>query len=207
MCNKPVKCGFKLWVISDPTGYTLDFNVYTGKSEDHHEHALAYGVVKDVIAPYIFQRYFVFLDNYYTSTQLLEDLYKQEVYATGTFRVDRCGIPEEVKALKVALSLSKVTRGTGHYIRFENDPSQHTPHNAIAYVCWRDTHAVCAMLAAYPGHAINTVSRKKVVRKTGTVETSQILRPIIIEQYNSYMGGVDKSDQLLSYYNVLRKTM
>ena len=25
MRNKPVKWGFKLWVISDPTGYTLDF--------------------------------------------------------------------------------------------------------------------------------------------------------------------------------------
>lgn len=167
-------------MISDSTGYTLDFTVYTGKSENHHEHGLAYGVVKDLIAPYIFQRYFVFFDNYYTSTQLLEDLYKQEVYATGTFRVDRHGIPEEVKALKVALSGSKVTHGTGHYIQFENDLSQHTPHNAIAYVCWRDTRAVCAMSAAYPGHAINIVSRKKVVRKTGTVETSQILRPIII---------------------------
>lgn len=63
------------------------------------------------------------------------------------------------------------------------------------------------MSTAYPGHAINTVSRKKVARKTGAVETFQILRPIIIEQYNSYMGGVDKSDQLISYHNVLRKTL
>ena len=31
MRNKPVKWGFKLWVIANPSGYTLDFNVYTGK--------------------------------------------------------------------------------------------------------------------------------------------------------------------------------
>ena len=32
MRNKPTKCGFKLWVIADPTGYTIDFDVYTGKT-------------------------------------------------------------------------------------------------------------------------------------------------------------------------------
>ena len=31
--------------------------------------------------------------------------------------------------------------------------------------------------------------------------------PVIITQYNRYMGGVDKSDQLLSYHNILRKTV
>ena len=29
----------------------------------------------------------------------------------------------------------------------------------------------------------------------------------MIEKYNAYMGGADKSDQLLSYHNVLRKTL
>ena len=91
--NKPIKWGFKLWVISDPTGYTLDFNVYTGKSDNHGEYGLAYDVVKELIAPYVFQRYFVSFDNFYTSPILLEDLLKQEVYATGTFRADRRSIP------------------------------------------------------------------------------------------------------------------
>ena len=34
----------------------------------------------------------------------------------------------------------------------------------------------------------------------------QIARPVPVEQYK-YMGGVDKSDQYLSYHNVLRKTV
>lgn len=29
----------------------------------------------------------------------------------------------------------------------------------------------------------------------------------MIEKYNTYMGGVDKSDQYLAYHNVLRKTV
>ena len=28
----------------------------------------------------------------------------------------------------------------------------------------------------------------------------EVQKPVMVEQYNTYMGGVDKSDQLLSYY-------
>ena len=31
--NKPTKWGFKFWVISDPTGYTIDFDVYAGSRQ------------------------------------------------------------------------------------------------------------------------------------------------------------------------------
>ena len=37
MKDKPVKWGFKFWVIADPSGYTVDFNLYTGKSADSSE--------------------------------------------------------------------------------------------------------------------------------------------------------------------------
>ena len=32
-------------------------------------------------------------------------------------------------------------------------------------------------------------------------------RPIVCADYNQHMGGVDKSDQMLKYYEVLRKSM
>ena len=31
--SKPVKWRFKLWELADMTGYTMDFNIYTGKSD------------------------------------------------------------------------------------------------------------------------------------------------------------------------------
>ena len=35
----------------------------------------------------------------------------------------------------------------------------------------------------------------------------EIPQPVAVEMYNRYMGGVDVSDQYLSYHNTLRKTV
>ena len=42
---------------------------------------------------------------------------------------------------------------------------------------------------------------------TGRYKEIEVPRPAAIEKYNCYRGGVDKSDQYLSYHNVLRKTV
>ena len=68
MRNKPVKWGFKVWVIADPSGYTLDFDVYTGKDGNGKgDHGVAYGVVMKLVAPFFFQGYHLYIDNFYTS--------------------------------------------------------------------------------------------------------------------------------------------
>ena len=41
---------------------------------------------------------------------------------------------------------------------------------------------------------------------TGLSQTQDVSIPIAVE-YNSYMGGVDKSDQYISYSRILRKTV
>ena len=69
MRNKPVKWGFKLWVLADTSGYTIDFNVYTGK-EESTDHGLTFKVVVDLIEPFWFQGYEVYTNNYYSSPSL-----------------------------------------------------------------------------------------------------------------------------------------
>ena len=66
-----------------------------------------------------------------------------------------------------------------------------------------------AMSTAYPGHSENKVSRTafdKQTKKKGTHLIS-VSKPIVFDKYNAFMVGVDKSDQLLSYHNVLQKTV
>jgi len=50
--NKPVKWVFKLWVLADTTGYTVDFNIYTRKGGA--EQGLTFKVVEDLLKPFWF---------------------------------------------------------------------------------------------------------------------------------------------------------
>ena len=114
MRNKPVKWGFKLWVLADTSGYTIDFNVYTGK-EESTDHGLTFKVVVDLIEPFWFQGYEVYTDNYYLSPSLFKELLDVGIRATGTLWTNRTGVPSSVVALKQALE-KKTERGTGFYI-------------------------------------------------------------------------------------------
>ena len=40
MKNKPVKWGFKYWVVADTSGHTVNFDLYTGKESDCSEFGL-----------------------------------------------------------------------------------------------------------------------------------------------------------------------
>lgn len=49
MKAKPTKWGFKLFVLADSSnGYTIDFNIYTGKSDIPSGHGLSYDAVMSV---------------------------------------------------------------------------------------------------------------------------------------------------------------
>ena len=116
--KKPIKWGFKYWVVADPTGYTLDFNLYCGRRciSPISENGLTYDVVMDLTESLQFQGYFVFFDNFYTSPTLLHSRKERGIGATGTLTTNRRGVPESVVQLRNALNRSDVPRGTGYYI-------------------------------------------------------------------------------------------
>ena len=47
------------------------------------------------------------------------------------------------------------------------------------------------------------------VRRTHRAEGGQeeVRKPDVVEEYNRFMGGVDRSDQLLSYYGFSHRTV
>ena len=75
------------------------------------------------------------------------------------------------------------------------------------YIAWKDSKRITVMSTAYPGHSSTTVKRRVKNTITGSSETQDVPIPIAVEKYNSYMGGVDKSDQYISYNRILRKTV
>ena len=81
-----------MWVLGDSTnGYFSRFNVYTGRQENH-EVSLGAHVVKTLTHD-LKNKHHVYMDYYFTSLQLLEDLEEDGIYACGTARKDRRGFP------------------------------------------------------------------------------------------------------------------
>jgi hypothetical protein len=195
--NKPTKWGYKYWVLADPTGYTIDFDLYYGASrQSRSSHGLAYDVVSSLIEPFVYQGYQLYCDNFYTSPALFSALLEDGITATGTLKSNRQGVPPEVISMKDALSKSSIPRGTGYYVR--------PPSSDIVYVAWKDSNSVVVLSTASPGHSNSTI-RRRVKTNRGT-EIQDVPIPIALANYNRFMGGVDKSDQFISYNRILRRT-
>ena len=66
----------------------------------------------ELIEPYVFQGYELFIDNFYTSPVLLEKLLEYGIVGTGTLNVTRRNVPREAVAMKKAVEKHSVPRGT-----------------------------------------------------------------------------------------------
>ena len=73
-------------------------------------------------------------------------------------------------------------------------------HNNITVVKWHDNRDVYAISTLY-GNSMTRVKRQI------DGNTKEIPCPEIIEDYNTFMGGVDMADQAMCYYSLGRKTL
>lgn len=89
MPKKPIKRGFKVWARCDAkTGYLYNFEIYTGKGDNTENEGLGYNVVMKLCAN-IGSNILVAFDNFFTSCNLIEDLYEKGIYVVGTVRSNR----------------------------------------------------------------------------------------------------------------------
>ncbi|KAK6323770.1 hypothetical protein J4Q44_G00061090 [Coregonus suidteri] len=137
-------------------------------------------------------RYHVYLDNYFSSPKLFKDLFDMKMGACGTMREGRQGFP---RAEENALT-KKSPRGSLRWIR----------EGSLLFVKWKDAREVSmgtTIHQAYGGEKIN----RKHKNKDGKWSHESIPVPTPILEYNKNMGGVDLSDQLITYFSAHRKTM
>ncbi|KAJ8349356.1 hypothetical protein SKAU_G00244860 [Synaphobranchus kaupii] len=193
MKAKPTKWGFKLFVLSDAcNGYTCEFNVYTGKQKSPTGKGLSHDAVINLLTPYLGTGYQVYVDNWYTSTALFQELHVMRFGACGTCRENRKGYP----VTKVNDMPRNAERGTVKWIR----------QGQMLYVKWMDTREVKMCSTLHMAFQGDTTVRN--VRNTdGTWTSCRVSIPVSVREYNKFMGGVDLSDALLKYYSIRRKTM
>ncbi|XP_034023560.1 piggyBac transposable element-derived protein 4-like [Thalassophryne amazonica] len=194
MKAKPTKWGFKLFVLADSmNGYTIDFAVYTGKSQFASGVGLAYDSVMSLIKPaFLGHGYHLYVDSFYTSPKLFKDLFAMKIGACGTYREHQ----KECPRTQNNTLTKKDPRGTIRWIR----------DGPLVFVKWMDIREVAVCSTIHPAFTGETVARR-FKDQDGQWVSENVLCPNPVTQYNKNMGGVDLSHQLIQYYTVHHKTM
>ena len=131
--------------------------------------------------------YELYMDNFYNSVKLSEDLLKKKIFTCGTLRLNRGSsknLQEQVKYMKT------------DEIRFQR-------RNDVFIIVWRDKKPVKMITTLHNAEVVPVEKGRKVNKKYQKVIVN---KPKAVMDYNKYMSGVDHLDQMIKYYKFTRKT-
>ena len=178
--GKPIRFGYKLWVLASSTGLPYHVEIYEGKSPNAEDVPLGERVVKTALKtcdnPV---NHSVFFDNFFSSYKLLVDLDVKGFRATGTMRNNRIG----KCPLADVSDMKKRERGSYDFRSASN----------LEIVRWNDNSVVTIGSNAYGVEPVGNA--KRWIRGKGR---GNITEPAVIAAYNRGMGGVDLLDRALS---------
>ncbi|KAL4132168.1 hypothetical protein QTP88_009375 [Uroleucon formosanum] len=194
--GKPIRFGYKMWCLNSSDGYLINFDIYQGKlpgGKTTYEN-----VFGKCTAPLIYflenlspekrkLSYRIFCDNLFTSANLLSFLRDRGYSGTGTVRENRLGKDFPLMGKKLFL---KKQRGECASTIEKND--------CIIYARWMDNSVVTAASTSIGIKPISYVQRYFQKEK----KKISVPRPLMIGEYNKYMGGTDLMDQNISTYRI-----
>ena len=148
---------------------------------------LTYAVVMKLVEGLEHKGHHLYYDNYYSSPALFNDLRQLGIGACGTVRLNRRGLPEKITS-KSAMTKRDVRRKT---------------EKGLLSMKWMDKRAVSMISTIHDSLMVSSQRRSRFA--DGGHESVQ--KPQCVVEYNSHMGGVDLSDQLVTYYNFAHRTV
>lgn len=181
MKNKPNKYGIKLYILCDSaTGYVLNVEIYTGAAVSRDNSIQ--GLFQRLCIDYFGKGHCFYMDRFYTSPSLLKFLWEQKSYGVGTVMKNRKGLPKCFK--------TKLKKGQAIFRR-----------NQELLACkWKSNRDVLCLSTQH-------AARMSTVSVRGKGGPNDIEKPDIILDYNQNKTGVDRADQMYSYYPFQRKTL
>ncbi|XP_031338816.1 piggyBac transposable element-derived protein 4-like [Photinus pyralis] len=92
MPKKPIKRGYKVWILADKSGYCLKFDLYTGKTNSQ-ENCLGSRVIHQLTSHLRRKNHMLYFDNFFNNVPLMEDLKRHDIHAVGTVNMARRYLP------------------------------------------------------------------------------------------------------------------
>lgn len=194
MPAKPITHGIKLWALGCSTSrYVLRLEVYVGTTVEPgpitrgFKYGSRAGIVSRLLHYMDGYWYIVATDNFFTSSELFEDLLLQGFYAVGIVQLDRIGIP---KSLFIGTTEA---RGTMH-IRMHRD-------RKMACMHWSDCKGV-----RFLSTVVDPISLETIVWRNSCASNLKVSAPPMHILYSSNMRGIDVEDQLRQSYSATLAT-
>lgn len=191
---KPNRWHLKIYEVNDAkTGFCMGFEVYSGKGRTRCANTagtmdpnctettkIVFGLLEK--SRLLDKGHQVYMDNYYSSPELFDELHARTTFCTGTVRLTRKDISKAVIEAKLKPG-DCVFRRRGPLLLFR----------------WYEKRQVKVLTTIHEAVMVETGR----TRRDGT----KIVKPEAIYHYCKKMGGVDLHDQLLNYYSFLRKSL
>ena len=203
--NKPNKWHLKAYCLNcADTGYLSNFFMYAGKDEERPDDlpATVYPVVK-LTEPSIYhgKGHVMCTDNWYTSIDLVKILSSapRDMHFVGTVRVNKRGL--DPTCVFRPAGPGKKQRGA---MQSSKLPLENACTPFIYQSAWMDSKPV-HLLSTFPTYYSECERGQRTA--TRGFARIKIPRPTVIGAYNEGMGGTDKIDQLVSYYDDRYRTV
>ena len=193
MPKKQEKWRIKFWMLLDSTSkFIYYFEVYCSKilevevkfEEPCGEGGAAYEVVMRLVQGLEDKGHCVVMDNFFCSVPLFKDLASKGIYATGTVRSNRIGIPSHLKYTKA-------------WKRCEQGYMEWAMHDNCGLTCimWKDKCPILLISTHVLLIGFLCVPRDEVPRRNGAVREN-IPTSLVLLEYTTFMRSIDVADQL-----------
>jgi hypothetical protein len=211
MPNKPIKQGYKIYGIADH-GYIYNF-LWSSKEKGLQDIVLLPNLtktgclVRSLVKSLPREKLTIYMDNYFTSVPLFEELRDLNYGAVGTTR-PHTKFPDGLVTLKEKYST-----------KLEWNTLLAKVVDRTLCLAWQDNNIVLALSTVHTTNSINSFQERqrrrlakistngRIVRQVFGDNPTQILRiPTFIADYNTYMGGVDIANQYRESYETHRST-
>lgn len=147
-------------------------------------------------------KYHLFMDNLFMSTNFAEVLRKEGFGCTGTANLKGSGIIEELAEIKRKDDKKDA-------LPWGTTNSFVTPSNLVSQTGWKDNSYVLTISTVLDSKEQVLRNRKRPKKSSSRAKTSRVpfgdeptkdlLIPALYDEYNHKMGFVDQQDQLFSY--------
>lgn len=182
--TKRARFGMKLFILSESqSGYVQNIILYTGKdtnySSNYPQEKQSTRIVLELTHDLLNKGYRIYLDNFYTLIHLAKLLCQNNTDIVGTMRINRVGIPSEIKTKKL--------QKNKHIVRFKDK---------LIVLKWKDKKDVLMLSSIHN-------DEKTMIEKRGRRQE----KPNVVLDYNKNMGGVDLGDGVMVAYTAARNRL